>query len=92
MNENSGQTVTFGRFNRAGTRMMVAVGHTQGCEFRPFYSSPAVYYDVEGGARAFRQALAKGGYGHHQAVVYGDQVQALCDLGEIMGFEVDVFR
>lgn len=92
MNENSGQTVTFGRFNRAGTRMMVAVGHTLGCEFRPFYCSPAVYYDVEGGARAFRQALAKGGYGHHQAVVYGDQVQALCDLGEIMGFEVDVFR
>ena len=92
MAESEGQVVTFGRFNRRGDKMMVAVGHTLGCEFRPVYCSPAVYYEVEGGAREFRQALAKGGYGHHQAVVYGNHVKELQELGEIMGFEVEYFH
>ena len=92
MAEEEGQVVTFGRFNRQGTRMMVAVGHTLGCEFRPVYCSPAVYYEVEGGAREFRQALAKGGYGHHQAIIYGNHVKELQELGEIVGFEVEVFH
>ncbi|MBP3878921.1 MAG: hypothetical protein J6D46_01265 [Lachnospiraceae bacterium] len=92
MNENEGQVVTFGRFNRQGTKMMVAVGHTIGCEFRPVYCSPAVYYDVEGGAREFRQALAKGGYGHHQAVIYGNHVKDLQELAEVVGFEVEYFH
>lgn len=92
MAEQPGQVVTFGRFNRAGTKMMVAVGHTLGCEFRPVYCSPAVYYDVEGGAREFRQALANGGYGHHQAVIYGNHVKALQQLGRVVGFEVEYFH
>lgn len=92
MAETQGQVVTFGRFNRAGTKMMVAVGHTLGCEFRPVYCSPAVYYDVEGGAREFRQALANGGYGHHQAIIYGDHVKELQELGKVIGFEVEYFH
>ena len=60
MAEEEGQVVTFGRFNRQGTKMMVAVGHTLGCEFRPVYCSPAVYYEVEGGAREFRQGVPPG--------------------------------
>lgn len=92
MNENEGQVVTFGRFNRRGTKMMVAVGHTIGCEFRPVYCSPAVYYDVEGGAREFRQALANGGYGHHQAIIYGNHVKELQELGKVVGFEVEYFH
>lgn len=90
--EREGQVVTFGRFNRRGDKMMVAVGHTLGCEFRPVYCSPAVYYEVEGGAREFRQALAKGCYGHHQAIVYGNYVRELQELGEVMGFEVEYFH
>ena len=43
-------------------------------------------------AREFRQALAKGGYGHHQAIIYGNYVKELQELGEIVGFEVEVFR
>lgn len=92
MSETPDQVVTFGRFNRAGTKMMVAVGHTLGCEFRPVYCSPAVYYDVEGGAREFRQALANGGYGHHQAVIYGNHVKALQELGKVVGFQVEYFH
>ena len=92
MAEEDGQTVTMGRFNREGTKMIVAVGHTLGCEFRPVYCSPAVYYDVEGGAREFRQALANGGYGHHQAIIYGNHVKELQELGKVVGFEVEYFH
>lgn len=92
MAEEEGQVVTFGRFNRQGTKMTVAVGHTISCEFRPVYCSPAVYYEIEGGAREFRQALAKGGYGHHQAIIYGNHVKELQELGEIVGFEVEYFH
>lgn len=92
MAEKPDQMVTFGRFNRQGTKMMVAVGKTISCEFRPVYCSPAVYYEVKGGARQFRQALAKGGYGHHQAIIYGDHVKELQELGDIMGFEVEYFH
>ena len=92
MAEEEGQVVTFGRFNRRGTKMMVAVGHTLGCEFRPYYCSPAVYYDVEGGVREFRQALAEGSYGHHQAIVYGNHVKEIQKLGKVMGFEVEYFH
>ena len=51
-----------------------------------------VYYRVEGGAREFRQALAKGSYGHHLAVVYGDYTEQIRELGEIVGFDVEVFK
>jgi len=92
MAEEDGQVVTLGRFNRAGTKMMVATGRTIGCEFRPVYCSPAVYYDIDGGAREFRQALANGGYGHHLAVIYGNHVRDLHYLGKIMGFAVEHFK
>lgn len=84
--------VTLGRFNREGTRMHVAVARTLGCDFRPYYCSPAVYYDVEGGAREFRQSLVHNGYGPHQCIIYGNHVKELQELGEVMGFEVDYFH
>ena len=92
MTEREGQIVTMGRFNRSGDSMIVARARTVGTEFRPVYCSPAVFYDVEGGARAFRQALVRGGYGHHQAIIYGDHIDEITALGEIAGFRVEVFR
>ncbi|MGI5899932.1 MAG: hypothetical protein ACOX8S_08440 [Christensenellales bacterium] len=82
--------VTLGRFNRRGDRMIVSRAEILGCEFRETYCSPVVYYRVEGGVREFRQALAKGSYGHHLAVVYGDHISSVKNLGEIMGFGVEV--
>ena len=79
--------VTFGRFNRQGTRMMVAVGHTPGMRVPSRLLQSCGVLRVEGGAREFRQALAKGGYGHHQAIIYGNHVKELQELGEIVGFE-----
>ncbi|QTQ13370.1 hypothetical protein HRQ91_02265 [Treponema parvum] len=85
------KTVTFGRFNRRGTGMLVATGEILGCEFKETYCSPVVYYRVKGGAREFRQALANGCYGHHLAVVYGDYTSEIRKLGSIVGFKVEVF-
>lgn len=42
--------------------------------------------------REFRQALANGGYGHHQAIIYGNHVKELQELGKIVGFDVEYFH
>ncbi|MGI5173965.1 hypothetical protein H0R92_10265 [Treponema sp. OMZ 840] len=86
------KTVTFGRFNRKGTRMLVASGEIVGCIFKETYCSPVVYYRVTGGARELRHALANGCYGHHLAVVYGDCISQIKKLGSVVGFEVEVFK
>jgi hypothetical protein len=70
--------------------VLVTKGEVVGCDFREEYCSPAVYFRLTGGVRAFRQKLAKGGYGHHLAVVYGDYIDKLCLLGEMMGFDVEI--
>ena len=84
--------VTIGRFSRDGRRMMITRGEILGCALRDIECSPAVYYRVEGGARAFRHALAEGRYGHHLAVVYGDCTKRLKELGKVVGFEVEHHR
>lgn len=84
--------VTIARFSRNGKSMMVTRGEILGCALRDIECSPAVYYRVEGGARAFRHALAEGHYGHHLAVVYGDYTARLKELGKIVGFEVEHHR
>ena len=88
----STKTVTIGRFSRDGKSLMVTRGEILGCALRDIECSPAVYYRVEGGARAFRHALAEGCYGHHLAVVYGDYVEELKALGKIVGFNVEHHR
>jgi hypothetical protein len=52
----------------------------------------AIYIRVDGGARELRQALAKGCYGHHLAVAYGDHVDRLAQLGEVVGFDIEIHR
>lgn len=90
MSKGRENTVTIARFNRTGDAMMVTRGEILGCAYRDIECSPAVYYRVEGGARAFRHALAEGRYGHHLAVVYGDYVDRICELGKVAGFTVEV--
>jgi L-fucose isomerase-like protein len=92
MAKHDDKTVTLARFNRSADKVIVAKAEIVACEFREIYCSPAVYYRVEGGARNFRQRLAKGGYGHHLAVVYGDYREKMCKLAEIMNFEIEVFN
>lgn len=86
--------VTLARFNRHNDRVLVARAEIIGCEFKETYCSPVVYYHVEGegGVRAFRQRQAEGLYGNHLCMVYGDYVKDMQRLGEVSGFEVEVFR
>ncbi|RZT01918.1 hypothetical protein [Cuneatibacter caecimuris] len=86
------KTVTFARFNRDGDALIAARGKVLGCDFRERGCSPAVYYDVEGGVREFRQALANGCFGHHLAVVYGDYTKELKELGAVVGFRTEIFQ
>lgn len=83
------RTVTIARFSRDGKSMIATRGEILGTALRDIECSPAVYYRVEGGARAFRHALAEGHYGHHLAVVYGDRIDKLKDLSKIVGFELN---
>lgn len=85
------RTVTIGRFDRSGKKMIVTRGEIVGCAFRETFCSPMVYFRVPGGARAYRLALAEGSYGHHQVVVYGDYVKDVQRLGKMLGFEVEIF-
>ena len=91
MAEGETRTVTLGRFDRTGKKMILAKGTIVGCSYTDDACSPAVYYDICGGAREFRFALAKGGYGHHLAVVYGDQIDLMRKIGWVVGFDTEVF-
>lgn len=88
MADNKEKVVTIARFNRNADKIIVTKGEILDCEFREQYCSPAVFYRINGGVRAFRQKLAKLSFGHHLSVVYGDYIDKICELGEIMGFEV----
>ncbi|MBN2395550.1 MAG: hypothetical protein JXC36_03685 [Candidatus Atribacteria bacterium] len=84
--------VTMGRFNRNGDRMIVALGEILDCVFEETFCSPVVYYRIKGGVREFRQALARGSYGHHLAIVYGDHIEDIKKLAEIVHFDVEVHK
>ncbi len=86
------KTVTIGRFSRDGKRLMVTKAEIIGCAYREIECSPIMYYEVKGGAREFRHALAEHGYGHHLAVVYGDYINELKELSKIVGFTLEVFE
>jgi L-fucose isomerase-like protein len=90
MADHDGKTVTLARFNRTADKVLVARAEILATEFRAEYCSPAIYCSVAGGVRNLRQRLAKGRYGHHLAVVYGDYVEKISSLGEIMGFTAEI--
>ena len=92
MAEGGTDTVTIGRFDRTGKKMIIAVGKIVGCAYRDDECSPALYLDLEGGARAYRHRLAEESFGHHQAVVYGDHREALKKLAKVVGFELIIHR
>lgn len=92
MAQHEERTVTIGRFSRSGDRLIVTRGTVAGCRFNELGCSPSVFYTIKGGPRAFRQRLAWGGYGHHLAVIYGDYIDQVWELGKIVGFEVEQFE
>lgn len=83
-----GQTITLARFNPDATKMLVSEGEIVGgggfdeigCSLSALVKVPDV-----------RDLLHKSAdYGHHLALVYGDYVEELKDLAEIMDFKVEL--
>ena len=83
--ENEEDHVTLARFNPAGDTVCVKVGQVLRSEYDEVYCSPYYYIQMDD-ARRYMHHLA--GFGHHQVLVFGDYMQELKDLAEIMNFKV----
>ena len=77
--------MTLARFNPAGDTVCVKVGQVLRSEYDEVYCSPYYYIQMDD-ARRYMHHLA--GFGHHQVLVFGDYMQELKDLAEIMNFKV----
>lgn len=85
--QDNGKKVTMARFNPLGNRMMLTKGEIVGCE--GFDSKLGcdlkMLIKVPDVADFFHEAA---NFGNHRAVVYGDYIQELRELGNSMKFEV----
>lgn len=84
-NQNEEQYVTFGRFNPLGNKMIIKKGEVIRSEFRQYYCSPHYFIQLERG-RDWLHELAN--FGHHQVLVFGDQIEVMRRVSKMMGFEL----
>ena len=84
--KSKGEVVTIGRFNPSGTKMIVTKGEIiggsglEGCG-----CAQNVEIKVPNAYELWREMQ---NFGHHQALVYGDYIENIRDLGDMMNFEV----
>ena len=83
--QNEEPWVTFGRFNPKGTAMIVKRGEVIRSEFKQYYCSPHYFIRLDDG-RGYMHRLAD--FGHHQVLVFGDQINMVRNAAGYMGFEV----
>ena len=83
--QNDDEYVTLGRFNPMGNKMVVKRGKVLKSEFKQYYCSPDYHIQIENG-RDWLHTLAD--FGHHQVLVFGDQIDMVCRVARMMGFEV----
>lgn len=83
--QNEEEYVTFGRFNPLGNKMIIKRGQVIRSEFRPYYCSPHYFIQLENG-RDWLHELAN--FGHHQVLVFGDQIPVVRRVAKMMGFEL----
>jgi len=82
-----GETVTLARFNPVGTKVLVARGEIAGSGgVDEVGCSLSVHIKLANDIRDF--FYKQRDFGHHLAMVYGDYIEDIKMLGEIMGFEV----
>ena len=80
-----GAPVTLARFDPTGTKVLVVKGEIAGCEgFDQVGCSLSAHVKVRDIVDLFHKELD---FGHHLAMVYGDYVQEVRELGEMMDFE-----
>lgn len=81
-----GSPVTLARFDPTGTKVLVVKGEIAGCGgFDEVGCSLRVHIKVRDIVDLFHKELD---FGHHLAMVYGDYVQEVKELGGMMDFEV----
>ncbi len=81
-----GEIVTLARFDPTGTRLLVTKGEIVGCEgFDEVGCRLRALIKVPDAVRLFHKEEE---FGHHLAMVYGDYIRELKDLGKLMGFKV----
>jgi len=83
--ENEQDFVTLGRFNPAGDTMCVKIGEVIRSEYEDVYCSPYYYIKMDD-ARRYMHNLA--GFGHHQVLIFGNYMNELRKIAEIMGFQI----
>ena len=83
--QNEEKYVTFGRFDPTGKKMIIKRGEVIRSEFREYYCSPHYFIQLERG-RDWLHELAN--FGHHQVLVFGDQIDLVRKVSKMMGFEL----
>ena len=84
--QDKGEKVTIARFNPSGSKILVTKGEIIGCEgFNSIGCNLRAFVKVPDVAGFFHEAA---NFGNHSAMVYGDYIQELRELGDLMRFEV----
>ena len=81
--QNREDEVTLGRFDPSGTKMLIKTGKVLRTEYRDTYCSPFYYIQMDN-VRGYLHEMMN--FGHHQALVFGNQVDKLRKLSKMMGF------
>jgi len=85
-NKDIGETVTIGRFDPSGTKMLVTKGRIIGGGGLTGYGcAQNINVEIPNGYEFWRESQ---NFGHHLALAYGDYVNKIRDLGNLMNFEV----
>ena len=85
-NKDKGKVVTVGRFDPSGTKMLITKGEVIGGGGLGGYGcSQNVDIKIPNGYEFWRESQ---NFGHHLALVFGDYVNQIRDLGNLMNFDV----
>jgi hypothetical protein len=82
--QNKGETATVGRFDPSGTKILATKGQVIGGRVEGLNCSQCVDIKIPNGYEFWRESQ---NFGHHLSFVYGDYINNIRDLGDIMGFE-----
>ncbi len=81
--QNAEDEVTLARFDPTGTRMLIKTGKVLRTEYKDTYCSPYYFIQMDD-VRGYLHKMMD--FGHHQALVFGNQLDIMRKLSAMMGF------
>lgn len=81
--QNTEEEVTLARFDPSGTRMLIKTGKVLKTEYKDTYCSPYYFIQMDD-VRGYLHKMMD--FGHHQALVFGNQLYMMRKLSAMMGF------